>query len=118
MSDDRPDEEHDDEVVRRAIGGDATARAAVRARAGGGGSVEVLVMAALLERRDEHLDAAQAQATSRSDRQIVAIARWVLAGDADRVDALARDHLVDHPDSLIVAWMAAGAGRPRGGGGS
>ena len=25
------------------------------------------------------------------------------------VDALARDHLVDYPDSLIVAWIASDA---------
>ena len=43
------------------------------------------------------------------DRQLVAIAAAYLAGDSDRVDALARDHLVDHPDSLLVAWIAAGA---------
>jgi hypothetical protein len=24
------------------------------------------------------------------------------------VDALAREHLVDHPDSVLVAWIAAG----------
>ncbi len=27
-------------------------------------------------------------------------------GDRDLVDALARDHLVDHPDSVLVAWIA------------
>jgi hypothetical protein len=45
--------------------------------------------------------------TSRS-RQIVAIAGAHLAGDRELVDALARDHLVDFPDSLIVAWVAGG----------
>ncbi|HEV2927521.1 MAG TPA: hypothetical protein VGW74_02425 [Propionibacteriaceae bacterium] len=40
-----------------------------------------------------------------------AIAAAYGAGDDDRVDALARDHLVDHPDHLLVAWIAAGAGR-------
>lgn len=118
MSDDGPDEEHDDEVVRRAIGGDTAARVVIGDRAVAGGSIEVLVMAALLGHGEEHLDTAEATATSRSDRQVVAIARCVLTGDPERVDALARDHLVDHPDSLIVAWMAAGASRPRGGGGS
>ena len=45
------------------------------------------------------------------DRQVVAIAAAHLAGDSDRVDALARDHLVDYPDSILVAWIAA-AGPP------
>ena len=30
-----------------------------------------------------------------------------LEGDADRVDALARDHLAYHPDSVLVAWISA-----------
>ena len=29
--------------------------------------------------------------------------------DNELVDALARDHLVDYPDSLIVAWIASDA---------
>ena len=89
MSDDGPDEEHDDEVVRRAIGGDTAARVVIGDRAVAGGSIEVLVMAALLGHGEEHLDTAEATATSRSDRQVVAIARCVLTGDPERVDALA-----------------------------
>ena len=30
-----------------------------------------------------------------------------VAGDADRVDALAHDHLTDHPTSVLVAWISA-----------
>ena len=52
---------------------------------------------------DELVDA---RMTTR-DRQVVAIAVAHVAGDADRVDALARDHLVDHPDSVLVAWITA-----------
>jgi hypothetical protein len=36
----------------------------------------------------------------------VAIAIAHQRGDGDLVDALARDHLVDHPDSVLVAWIA------------
>jgi hypothetical protein len=39
----------------------------------------------------------------------VEIARAHLAGQSELVDALARDHLVDYPDSLIVAWIASNA---------
>jgi hypothetical protein len=56
------------------------------------------------------LDRAYDAATTPRDRQLVAIAAAHLAGDVDRVDALARDHLHDHPDSPVspvVAWMAA-----------
>ena len=47
------------------------------------------------------------------ERQVVAIARFHLEGGLELVDALARDHLVDHPDSLIVSWIASGAGPRR-----
>jgi hypothetical protein len=39
----------------------------------------------------------------------VEIARAHLAQESELVDALARDHLVDYPDSLFVAWIASGA---------
>ena len=45
-------------------------------------------------------------ARTTRDRQLVAIARAHLAGDADLLDALVRDHLVDHPDSRLAAWIA------------
>jgi hypothetical protein len=44
-------------------------------------------------------------ATTR-DRQLVAIAAAHLRGERDLVDALARDHLADHPDNVLVAWIA------------
>jgi hypothetical protein len=40
---------------------------------------------------------------------VVAVARAHLDGNSQLVDALARDHLVDYPDSLIVAWIASDA---------
>jgi hypothetical protein len=59
-----------------------------------------LVAAALLLER-----AAQVANTPR-ERQLVAIAEAHLRGERDLVDALARDHLVDYPDSVLVAWIA------------
>jgi glutamine synthetase adenylyltransferase len=67
----------------------------------------VLVAAALVERRHDRLRQAEAVARSTRDRQLVAIAAAHLAGDADRVDALARDHLADYPDNVLVARIAA-----------
>ena len=49
-------------------------------------------------------------ATTR-DRQLVAIATAHLRGERDLVDALARDHLVDHPDNVLVAWIAGASHR-------
>jgi hypothetical protein len=46
-------------------------------------------------------------AETTRDRQVVAIATAYLHGNHDLVDALARDHLVDHPDSVLVARIAA-----------
>ena len=54
--------------------------------------------------------AAAIAATTR-DRQLVAIAAAHLRGEGDLVDALARDHLVDHPDNVLVAWIAGASRR-------
>ena len=66
----------------------------------------VLVAAALLTASQPDLLAEASQlATTTADRQFVAIAAAHLAGDHDRVDALARDHLVDHPSRPVLAWI-------------
>jgi hypothetical protein len=53
------------------------------------------------------LQRASAVAKTTRDRQLAAIAAAHLAGDVDLVDALARDHLDDHPNSVLVAWITA-----------
>lgn len=111
MTEDRA-EEWVETVIRQAIGGDAEAIAWVAAHADTSESVVLVVMAALLERWAGGLEHADEIAVTSRDRQVMAIARSHLAGDRDLVDALARDHLVDHPDSLIVAWVASGAAHP------
>jgi hypothetical protein len=97
------------QTIRQAIGGDDDAIRWVAAHVDTTNDAVVIVMAALLERSPLRLVQARAVAATSRDRQVVEIARAHLDGDSQRVDALARDHLVDHPDSLIVAWMAAGA---------
>ena len=104
-----------DAMIRSAIGGDADASSWVVAHADTVDHAVLIAMAALLERVPDRLDRAAAVAATSRDRQVVAIARAHLTQDRDLVDALARDHLVDHPDSLIVAWIASDAvGRARG----
>ena len=67
-----------------------------------------LVLAALAAAsRPGLLERAEAAARTTRDRQLIAIAAAHLDGDADRVDALARDHLADYPDNVLVAWIAA-----------
>ncbi|HEX4416404.1 MAG TPA: hypothetical protein VH165_00835 [Kofleriaceae bacterium] len=97
-----------DTAVRHAIGGDADAVTWIIAAAATTDDASVVAMAAVLEGRPDRLARAQALATTSRDRQLLAIAGAHLDGQRELVDALARDHLVDHPDSLIVAWIAAG----------
>jgi len=98
-----------DTMIRQAIGGDADAIAWISAQAESTDEAMVIAMAALLERRPALLRRSRSAAVTSRDRQVVAIAAAHLGGDSELVDALARDHLVDHPDSLIVAWIASDA---------
>lgn len=102
-------DENADTVIRRAIGGDADAIDWIVGSADSSQAATVLAMAAVLLRQAHRLDRARAVAVSSRDRQVVEIARAHLDEDAELVDALARDHLVDYPDSLLVAWIASGA---------
>ena len=72
----------------------------------------VLVAAALFTPNAEGLmaRAARIAATTR-ERQLVVIATAHLRGERALVDALARDHLVDHPDNVLVAWIAGASQR-------
>jgi hypothetical protein len=68
--------------------------------------VSVLVAAALLAASTPDLLAeAMRVATTTADRQFVAIAAAHLAGDHDRVDTLARDHLLDHQPRPVLVWI-------------
>ena len=101
-----------DRLIRQLIGGDPYAPAAILRNAEANDDLVLLVAAALIEPQGpDHLGRAAALAQHTRDRQLVAITAAYVAGDDDRVDALARDHLVDHPDHVLVAWIAAGAGR-------
>ena len=98
---------HPRHLLRRLVVGDDTAVAAIVDAARTSDDPRVLVAAALFASDGDGLltRAAGVAATTR-DRQLVAIATAHRRGDRDLVDALARDHLVDHPDSVLVAWIA------------
>jgi hypothetical protein len=71
-------------------------------------TVEQLIAAALAAPHEAGLvDKAEAAAVTTRERQLVAIAAAHLRGERKLVDALARDHLVDHPDNVLVARIAA-----------
>lgn len=95
-------------LLDRLVGGDPAARGAVLVRAETDRSPAVLVAAALVA-PDPHdlLARATTHATTTRDRQLVAIAAAAVAGDRDLLDALVRDHLADHPDNALAAWIAA-----------
>jgi hypothetical protein len=96
-------------VIRQAIGGDTNAISQIVDQAATSENAVVIAMAALLQREPLGLERARAVASTSRDRQLVEIARNHLDGATELVDALARDHLVDYPDSLVVAWIASDA---------
>jgi hypothetical protein len=98
-----------DRLLRRLIGGDETAGAQILELAGTTSSPALLVAAALVDGQADHLVRASQSAQSTRDRQLVAIATAHLRDEGDLLDALVRDHLSDHPDNVLVAWIA---GRP------
>src|SRR4051794_26046973 len=95
-------------TLNQLMAGEAAAIVAIVAESRPSRDPVVLVAAALAAPADSAalLARASASAATTSDRQLVAIATAHLGGERDLVDALARDHLVDHPDSVLVAWIA------------
>lgn len=96
-------------LLHRLIGGEPAAATEVLDRASGSTSPALLVAAAVVGRDPELLVRAAGHATVTRDRQLVALADAHLRGDHGLFDALVRDHLADHPDHLLAAWIA---GRP------
>jgi hypothetical protein len=95
-------------LLRRLIGGADGAGPEILDRARTSTTPSLLVAAALLttDHNDFLARAAEHAATSR-DRQLVVVAGTHLDGDDDLFDALVRDHLADHPDDILAAWIAA-----------
>ena len=99
-------------LLHQLVVGDAAAIAAIVAASRTSEDPAILVAAALFAPDGDGLLArARATATTTRDRQLVAIATAHLRGEPDLVGALARDHLVDHPDNVLVAWIAGASRR-------
>ena len=99
---------HPEQLIHQLVVGDAAAIAAIVAAARTSDDAMILTAAALFAPDGDGLIVrARGIALTTRDRQLVAIAGAHLRGDRDLVDALARDHLVDHPDNVLVAWIAA-----------
>ena len=96
-------------LLHRLVGGDPRAASEVLALASTTDSASVLVAAAMLSQKSDHLARAAALATGARERQLVVLAEAHLDGNTSLLDVLVRDHLADHPDHLLAAWIA---GRP------
>ena len=97
-------------LIRQLISGDPAAASQILAQATTSTEPLVLTAAALLEPDTPSLlQRATATAITTRDRQLAALAAAHIAGDHDLVSALAREHLLDHPDSVLAAWIASGA---------
>jgi hypothetical protein len=100
------------QVLRRLVTGDDTAIRAIVEASHTSDDPLILVAAALFAQDGARLLAqAETLASTTRDRQLVAIAAAHHRGDRELVDALARDHLVDHPDNVLVAWIADASNR-------
>lgn len=100
--------DHVEELIRRLAAGEDTVGDEILELAWTGTTPSLLVAAAfLVESPHGLLRRAARSARSTRDRQLVAIALARAEGDLDRLEALARDHLSDHPDHAIAAWVAA-----------
>ena len=98
---------HPDQLIHQLVVGDAAAIAAIVEASRTSDDPAILVAAALFAADGAGLVArATGMAATTRDRQLVAIASAHLRGERELVDALARDHLVDHPDNVLVAWIA------------
>ena len=95
-------------LIRGFIAGSAGATGALAQAACTSRDPALLVAAALVPPgRPDLLLRAAAAATCTRQRQLVAVATAHLRGDHDRALLLARDHLADHPNAVLVAHIAA-----------
>jgi hypothetical protein len=103
------DDEYETRLLLRLVGGAPAAADEVIALAAGTASASVLAVAALLSNEPGLLTRAHRAAGTPRERQLVALAEAHLHGRDELLDGLVRDHLADHPDHLLAAWIA---GRP------
>ena len=95
-----------EQLIHRLATGDAEAIAAIVEASRTSDDPAVLVAAALFASDgDGLLERAGAVAATTRDRQLVAIAGAHLNGHTEHDDAVERDHLVDHPDNVLVPWI-------------
>ena len=95
-----------DDLASQLTLGDERTPVELARRAHASTDVSVVVAGAVATQDRALITRADVLARTAVERQLVAIASAHLDGDDRRVRDLARDHLVDHPDSVLVAWIA------------
>jgi hypothetical protein len=98
-------------VLECLVIGDTLAASEIVEHAKGSDDVVLLVATSVFARDRQLLRRAERLAQTTSHRHLVAIAAAHLADDTERVRELARDHLADHPESVLVAWITARSDR-------
>jgi hypothetical protein len=97
-------------LIHQLVIGDTLAAAEIAQRAQGSDDVDFIVAAAVFAHSRALVARAATRAETTRERQLVAIAAAHLEGETNRVRDLAREHLADHPDSVLVAWISARSG--------
>jgi len=98
-------------LLRLATGDDEAVTAIVEASRTSNDPLILVTAALFTPHGDGLLARAEILASTTRDRQVVAIAAAHHRGERGLVNALARDHLVDHPDNVLVAWIADASNR-------
>ena len=93
-------------LLLRLIGGAPGADDEVLAAAPSAQDPSLLVAAALLPHDPRYLLRAAACANTTRERQLIVLAEAHLHHNTDLFDVLVRDHLAEHPDHLLAAWIA------------
>lgn len=96
-------------LLHRLIGDHPDAPAEILTLAAHSTSTPLLVAAGVLAGDLDLLTRAAQHASTTRNRQLVALAEAHLRGNADLLNVLVREHLCEHPDNLLAAWIA---GRP------
>ena len=96
-------------AIARLIGGDPLAidllRSAMRAHRD---DAEIhAALAAVVEDPEAALSLAQERAITRRERQFVAIVAEHRLGDHGRCRLLARQHLAEFPDDVLISWLSS-----------
>jgi len=97
-------------LLNRLVGGDPRAAKELLALTPTTRSASILVAAALLSQNVAFLTRATQLGHTPRERQLVVLADAHLCGNTELFDVLVRDHLAEHPDHLLAAWIA---GRPQ-----